>query len=400
MPVVACPDCGTIQRIPALEGGGSLACAACGRVLERATGRSLDASLACAVATFALLFPANLMTLLRVSILGAERHSVLASGALVMWRQGWALLGLGVMLQGVLLPFLRFGLLALVLAQLRAGRRGGWLGRGFRWSERLDLWAMPDVYLIGCAVGYSRVAPFLPVRIGAGGWCFIGAAFLSLVTRAAIDRRAVWQRIADPVAPPGPDAIACTECHLVAGAEREGAPCARCGARLHARKPFAIPRAAALIAAGMLLYPVANVIAMSAQYRLGHRVPHTIFDGVMQLLRAGFWPLAAVIFTTSVAIPLVKLLGLTWCMVSVHYGSRRRLLFRTRLYRFVHEVGRWSNVDVFTIALFLPLMQFPPFLVVRADGGATAFLAVIVLTMFAARAFDPRLMWDAARRAA
>ena len=30
--------------------------------------------------------------------------------------------------------------------------------------------------------------------------------------------------------------------------------------------------------------------------------------------------------------------------------------------------------------------------------GAVAFAAVVILTMFAAEAFDPRLMWDSAAR--
>jgi paraquat-inducible protein A len=45
-------------------------------------------------------------------------------------------------------------------------------------------------------------------------------------------------------------------------------------------------------------------------------------------------------------------------------------------------------------------MQGAPLLKVGAGKGAPAFLAVIVLTMFAVRAFDPRLMWDVERKPA
>ena len=63
----------------------------------------------------------------------------------------------------------------------------------FRWSESLDLWAMPDVFLIGAAVGYSRVAPHMSVSIGPGGWCLIASAILAMLTRASLDRRAIWR---------------------------------------------------------------------------------------------------------------------------------------------------------------------------------------------------------------
>jgi paraquat-inducible protein A len=107
-----------------------------------------------------------------------------------------------------------------------------------------------------------------------------------------------------------------------------------------------------------------------------------------------------VIFCTSIAIPLLKLCGLTWLVWTTHRHSERGLVLKTRIYRVVSEIGRWSNVDVFTIATFLPIMQFGSLLSVHAGKGAPAFLAVIVLTMLAVRFFDPRLMWDAARSTA
>ena len=123
----------------------------------------------------------------------------------------------------------------------------------------------------------------------------------------------------------------------------------------------------------------------------------TIAYGVERLLSAGFWPLALIIFTASILIPLIKLIGLTWLLWSVHHHSDRRLKRKTRIYRFIEEIGRWSNIDVFTIAIFLPIMQLGGFVSVHAGIGAPAFLAVIVLTMIAAKQFDPRLMWDNAR---
>jgi paraquat-inducible protein A len=118
------------------------------------------------------------------------------------------------------------------------------------------------------------------------------------------------------------------------------------------------------------------------------------------LLKAGFWPLAAVIFIASIFIPLAKLLGMTWLLWSAYHGSNSRLVFKTRLYRFIEAVGRWSNVDIFTIVIFLPLMQIAGLVSVSAGRGAPAFLAVVVLTMLAVRVFDPRLLWDHVRPSA
>ncbi len=288
--VIACPDCAAIQRLPDLRRGGLVECRRCGSPLERSNGRSLDAALACAIATLLLLFPANLLPLMSVSFLGTEHASRLGAGVVVMWQQHFMLIALVVAAQAVVLPFFRFGLLASVLAALRFGRPEAWIGTAFRWSERLDVWAMPDVFLIGLFVGYGRVRHSLPVHIGDGGWCLIGAAFLTMVTRASLDRRTIWRRIGAPQAVP-PTGLACTSCDLVTDQHEPGTRCPRCRARLWPRKPFSIMRTAALLATGYLLYPVANIYPMSIAVQLGSPKPHTIFDGVQAAHRRG--PLAA-----------------------------------------------------------------------------------------------------------
>jgi len=71
-------------------------------------------------------------------------------------------------------------------------------------------------------------------------------------------------------------------------------------------------------------------------------------------------------------------------------------VLKTRVYKIVEEIGRWSMVDPFVIACFVPVMQYNNFIYGRAEPAAPAFAAVVILTMIAARTFDPRLMWDAA----
>jgi len=133
---------------------------------------------------------------------------------------------------------------------------------------------------------------------------------------------------------------------------------------------------------------------------MGERMTHRIVDGIRELFDAGLWPLGVLIFCTSVAIPLLKLGGLSWFMLSIWRRSARALTLKTTTYRFIDEIGRWSCIDVFTIAVFVPLLQFDGLLTSQAAPGAVAFILVVLLTMWASRAFDPRLMWDAAHREA
>ncbi len=373
-------------------------CPTCSSWLERTSGRSVTAALACAFATFLLLFPANLLPLMSVSIIGMTRQSYIGSGVASLWNDQWVIVAAAVAAFVIVLPFIRFGLLTLVLAYVRLGRQPLWLGRAFRWAMHLDQWAMPDVFLIALAIGYSRVATNLTVSIEAGGLCLIAAALLCMLTRATIDRRTIWRAIAAERMVDASDepVLACQVCELVLPADAQGCPCPRCGLRLSGRKPVANGRTVALLIGGLLLYFPANLYPMSIAVQLGAPVSHRIIDGIEELFQAGLWPLAVIIFTTSVAIPLLKILGMGWLLLSIRRRSARHLVLKTHCYRLIDELGRWSSVDVFTIAVFAPLMQFGALANARAAAGAPAFILVVVLTMLASRAFDPRIMWDAA----
>jgi paraquat-inducible protein A len=77
-------------------------------------------------------------------------------------------------------------------------------------------------------------------------------------------------------------------------------------------------------------------------------------------------------------------------------GSDRWLRDRTRAYRIVAAVGRWSMIDVFMASILVALVHFGGLVTINSGFGAVAFAGVVILTMLAAEAFDPRLMWDAA----
>ena len=396
--VVGCPDCGWICALPHRSGHGVVHCPRCDTPLERTSARSIGAALACSIATLALLVPANLLPLLHVSILGTTHVSVIVSGVVGIWNQGWFVVAIVVGLEIVLVPFLRFGLLTAVLAAVRLQMHAPWLGPAFRMAEALDQWAMVDVFLFGGVIGYARIAPFLPVQIGLGGWCMIAVAFLTMVTRASLERRAIWRAIVPDAVSIPTDPISCATCDMVVPGSAADSPCPRCRARLRRHRPFATMRALAFTVAGFLCYPIAYLYPMESSNQLGTAHPYTIMVGVFKLIDAGLWFFAVVIFIASVVIPLLKLFGLTWFAVSIHSGSSARLRTKTRICRVIHEIGRWSHIDVFTVTVFLPLLHLSGYLDVTVGRGLPAFLAVVVLTMIASDLFDPRVLWEAAER--
>jgi paraquat-inducible protein A len=194
--------------------------------------------------------------------------------------------------------------------------------------------------------------------------------------------------------------LACHACSLVhrpSGAAHDFV-CARCGAALHVRKPDSIGRTWALLIAAYTLIIPANVLPVMQTGSLFGSETDTIMSGVVFLWESGSWPLAAILFFASIAVPGVKLLALSYLLVSVQRRSTWARPQRTRLYRVLELVGRWSMIDIYVAAILTALVQFGGLMTIKAGPGAIAFGAVVVLTMFAAESFDPRLIWDAGER--
>ena len=171
--------------------------------------------------------------------------------------------------------------------------------------------------------------------------------------------------------------------------------CPRCGTVLHQRKPRSLSRTWALVIAAFIFYIPANVLPITKVISLGHAQSDTIMSGVIYFILTGMWPIALIIFTASIFVPLAKLIILTFLLISVDRKWQWRPRDRTRLYRITEAIGRWSMTDVYVVTILVALVRLGALANVDAEPGAIFFAAVVVTTMFAAMSFDPRLIWDA-----
>jgi paraquat-inducible protein A len=171
--------------------------------------------------------------------------------------------------------------------------------------------------------------------------------------------------------------------------------CPRCGAQIHQRKPESLARTWALIISAFIFYIPANLLPMTYSIKLGRIQVDTIMSGVIYFIVSGVPHLALIIFVASICVPLIKLVLLSFLLISVHRRSRWRPQERTRFYRIVEAIGRWSMVDIFAVTIVAALVKVGALASVEIGPGAFFFCAVVILTMLAAMTFDPRLIWDA-----
>ena len=190
--------------------------------------------------------------------------------------------------------------------------------------------------------------------------------------------------------------LACHHCGTVWRGAQVHEPCARCGTRLHRRKPDSLNRTWALIIAAAILYLPANLLPVMITRTIFGAQYDTIMSGIIYFWVSGAWGLAAIIFIASFLVPLFKLAALAIMAWSAGRHTDWRRQERATLYRIVEFIGRWSMLDVFVVCLLSGLVHIQGFAEISAGLGIAAFAGVVVLTMLASLSFDPRLTWDEA----
>jgi paraquat-inducible protein A len=195
-----------------------------------------------------------------------------------------------------------------------------------------------------------------------------------------------------------PHVLSCPACGLLQQVEPlqpdKAAECARCGTRLAQGARGSLELTAALALAALILYVPANIYPILRMHFHGGYSESTVWDGVVSLASSNQWFVATVVFLASIVIPVLKLTGLLYLVLSTKLGMGRRLRDRTRIYRFIDLVGPWAMLDVFLLAVLVALVKLGTLATILPGPGLIAFTAVVVLTMLASASFDPRLIWQ------
>ena len=402
--VIACHECGTVHRLPAMGDDTVARCTACDARIFIRFEQSVPRTLALYLAALFLFLVANSFPIIAMSLEGQHNAATVLDSAKALYGDGMWPLALAVALAGVVLPLAKIlGMLA-ILVPLQLGIRAPWIVSGFRWVERMQPWSMMEVYLLGVIVAYVKLQDLATIHLGVAIIAFVGTILVLAAADARFDPHAIWRRLAaqareDVLAPqPGTTLIACEQCDQLARVPADhahAAPCPRCQSPLHRRKPDSINRTWALILTATILYIPANLLPVLTVISFGRGAPSTIVGGVIELIHADMMPVALLVFFASIVVPVLKLMGLVFLVASVQLRWTSRLRDRTKLYRIIEGIGRWSMVDVFMTGILAALVALGNLATIAPGAGAVAFCAVVIVTILASMSFDPRLMWDA-----
>jgi paraquat-inducible protein A len=389
-------------------------CARCGTALRLTRADPMDRHLALTCAALVLFAVLWLAMLMRVSTSGIVHETTLDSGPIELVNRGLWPLALAVAFTTAIAPIIKFAGTLYVLIGLKMRWLPPNLRGVFLVARRMGTWAMLEVLLLGVFVAYTKLGDLVTIELGPAVYALGLLTIVIVWAETAFDPHAVWEEIERRGQTHAPlpavaslefrlGATGCQHCGLVSVPVEGDGKCPRCGSAVHERKPGSIARTWAFVIAAAVLYIPANAYPVLTVIQLGAGEPSTILGGVEELLASQMYPLALLVFFASILVPLFKLICLTGMLVTTQFigpetAAAVFLRQRTQLYYIVAWIGRWSMVDIFMESLLGALVQFGRAVTIEPGIGAVAFCAVVFITIFAAEAFDPRLMWDAAAR--
>ena len=404
--LLRCPECDLLYQAQPVPVGTRARCERCGAILYANKRNAVERSLALYLAAFVFWIVANTFNFLTFELQGNRQPTRLITGTLMLYDDGLWELALVVFLFVIAFPLLKVLANLSVLVPISRGRRPRHAAALLRLVDMLHPWAMTEVFLLGVLVSYAKMADLATIEVGTALVAFVALIVTLIAGDTSLEPLELWEQVQrSPLVPaPGPaeqaQLVGCHLCQFVCRLPRlssgETARCPRCDSVVHRRRPNALERCTALLVAAMILYLPANIYPVMTVIMFGRGEPSTILGGVKELLTGGSWPLALLVFFASITVPVLKMVGLVYLLASVRRRSRARLRERTGLYRIVEAVGRWSMVDIFVLSILVAMVRLGSLATIAPGLGALSFAAVVVLTMFAAMSFDPRLIWDAA----
>ena len=417
--ITACPGCDLLIPVAHVPDDHYSTCGRCGTVLFKSRHNSIDRVTALGFAGL-LLYPlAIFLPLMTLSSLGMKEQSSVFESAIDFYLNEHYIVSIITFLTAVIVPFLKLLIPFVTALSIKFGKHPPGLISAFKLHKHLEEWGMVEIFLLGILITLIKMGDVAKVHFNLGFFSFIGLVLLSMAVSVCIDRKLFWQcldrspppesdaeieRIADRLDNnPGPGVTArslglmrCHDCdRIIKVASNDSATvCPRCGSDAHFRTARSISKTWALIITSMILFIPANTLPIMEVSFLGVPDRSTILDGIIYFLKHGSIGIGLIILIASILVPLFKIIGMAIILISIRSGKNRYLKQKSKMFRFIEFIGRWSMLDIFVVALLSVLVDFGFLTSIHTAQGATYFSVVVVATMCAAIVFDPRILWD------
>lgn len=392
---VDCPECGFRVALPKLRQGQKADCGRCGHGLVHIEPEPYATVLACALAALLLMVLVYSQPFVTVWMRGMYSPLTLPNMFYALLADNWHFLAAVMFGLTFGVPLLFLLLALFVYGHLWWGRHNRLLLWAMRLLVRLRQWIMVDVFFISMLVAYIKIASVASVKFGMAFWLMPFLMILLLRTSVAIPQHWLYGQLVHYSQAVQFQAAEHTVCCLrcLHFRPRDEVVCGVCRSELFYRRPGSLKVSFMLLLAAMILYVPANVLPIMISENPLQTEVSTIMSGIVYMWRSGDKLIAAIIFSASIVVPLLKIVSMLWLLFCARFFPLFSVKALSVQYRLTEAVGRWSMIDIFVIIILMTTFHTK---LARVTPGPAAiyFCLVVMLTMWSAYFFDVRLIWD------
>ncbi len=193
--LIACHDCDLLHRKHPLREGERATCSRCGAVLYQKKPDSLERTLILALTNLILFVLANVFPFMSFQLQGREQVTLLISGGIELFHQGFWQLAFLVIAVGVFFPLLKILGTLYVLIPLKFNRKIWRAQEVFRLVGTLTPWAMMEVFMLGVIVAYVKLIDLATIVLGISLFSFAALIVIVAMADSALDAEEVWERM-------------------------------------------------------------------------------------------------------------------------------------------------------------------------------------------------------------
>jgi paraquat-inducible protein A len=191
----ACAECDLLLNPAQPAMGDKAQCPRCGYLLQRPRKQSIERTFALSIAGLILIFPANLLPLVGIKVLGNTRDGTLWSGVATLYQEDMWAVAVLVFLSSILFPLVNIVLSLLVSGHLYFQKPNRLLPRWMRWLQHIEEWAMLEVYTLGIIVACVKLASMAELRFGFGLYAFVTLLIVNAMLASSLDQYLFWRQI-------------------------------------------------------------------------------------------------------------------------------------------------------------------------------------------------------------
>lgn len=191
----ACPECDLLLHSAAVSIGEKARCPRCNALLRQPHQQSIERSFALAIAGFILIFPANLLPMISIKMMGDMADDSLWTGVIKLFSDGMWIVAVLVCLSSIILPMLHIVLVLLISGHLYFNRANHYLAVWMRAMQHLHEWVMLEVYMLGIIVACVKLMAMSDIKLGLGLYAFIALLLVNSLLTSNLDHTLFWRRI-------------------------------------------------------------------------------------------------------------------------------------------------------------------------------------------------------------